>query len=135
MATEGSIASAFAAAAKGQSSIPVAQLASAARAAGASPSLAEVKAWGQKCGATVDSASFAAFCMQTSHKDTQEDLLAFFEAMDLQQTGKVKKKELRKCLTTFGEPLTEQEADDVLNSLFPDEEDVQYQVLIQKLLQ
>ncbi|CDI76816.1 myosin light chain TgMLC1, putative [Eimeria acervulina] len=134
MATESSIASAFAAAAKGQSSFPVGQLATAARAAGASPSLAEVKRFGDKCGASVGAAAFKEFCMQTSHKDSEEDLLALFEAMDLQLTGKVKKKDIKKCLLTFGEPLTQQEADAVLDELFPEEEDIPYQVFIQKLL-
>ena len=72
--------------------------------------------------------------MQTSHKDSEEDLLALFEAMDLQLTGKVKKKDIKKCLLTFGEPLTQQEADAVLDELFPEEEDIPYQVFIQKLL-
>lgn len=135
MATDTSIASAFAEAAKGGSSFPVDQLAIAARTAGASPSLAELKACAAKCSGKVTSAVFAAFCKETSHKDSPEDLLGFFQSMDLMGTGKVKKEEVKKCLMNFGEGLSAQEADAVLDDIFPGQEEISYQILVQKLLQ
>lgn len=135
MATEGSIASAFAAAAKGGSSFPADQLAVVARTAGASPSLAELKAAQAQMGGGVTSSAFAEFCKRTSHKDSLEDILLFFQSMDLAGTGKVKKSEVRQCVMNFGEKLSQQEADAVLDDLFPGQEEINYQVLAQKLLQ
>ncbi|OEH77289.1 uncharacterized protein LOC34622825 [Cyclospora cayetanensis] len=135
MATDSSISSAFAAAAKGGTSFPVEQLATAARTAGASPSLAELKAFAAKCSGGVNSAVFADFCKQTSHKDTAESLLTFFQSMDLMGTGKVKKTEVKKCVMNFGECLSEEEANAVLDDIFPGQEDISYQIFIQKLLQ
>ncbi|KAL8428131.1 hypothetical protein Efla_005834 [Eimeria flavescens] len=134
MATDSSIASAFSEAAKGGSSFPADQLASAARSAGASPSLAEVKAFAAKCSSGVTASAFADFCKQTSHKDSPQDLLAFFQSMDLMDTGKVKKEDVKKCLMSFGEGLSDAEADGVLNDIFPGQEEINYQLLVQKLL-
>ncbi|KAL8446789.1 hypothetical protein Emag_004550 [Eimeria magna] len=135
MATDSSIASAFAEAAKGGSSFPAENLAVAARTAGASPSLAEVKAFAAKCSGGVTAGAFAEFCKQTSHKDSPEDLLNFFQSMDLMGTGKVKKEDVKKCVMNFGEGLSAAEADAVLEDIFPGQEEINYQLLLQKLLQ
>ncbi|CDJ64021.1 myosin light chain TgMLC1, putative [Eimeria necatrix] len=135
MATDSSITSAFNAAAKGKPSFPADQLATAARAAGASPSLAELKAFASKCGAEVNSGMFADFCRKTSHVDSADDLLSLFQSMDLMGTGKVRKTDVKKCLMNFGEALSVQEADAVLDDIFPNQEDIDYQILVQKLLQ
>ncbi|KAL8429306.1 hypothetical protein ACSSS7_006671 [Eimeria intestinalis] len=134
MATESSIASAFAEAAKGGSTFPTENLAAAARTAGASPSLAEIKAFGAKCSGGVTAAAFAEFCKQTSHKDSPEDLLNFFQSMDLMGTGKIKKEDVKKCVMNFGESLSAAEADAVLEDIFPGQEEINYQLLLQKLL-
>ena len=67
---------------------------------------------------------FGSFCVamkyNTREPDVDEDLLKAFYVFDKGNTGKIKATELKSTLMSLGEPLSEQEADELIRNCFPD---------------
>ena len=67
---------------------------------------------------------FGSFCVAMKENkrepDIDEDLLRAFFVFDSGNTGKIKATELKQTLTSLGECLTEQEADELIRTCFPD---------------
>ena len=67
---------------------------------------------------------FGSFCvaMKTNKRepDIDEDLLKAFYVFDKNNSGKIKATELRKALTSLGEPLSDEEAHELIENCFPD---------------
>ena len=67
---------------------------------------------------------FGSFCVAMKKNkrvpDVDEDLLKAFYVFDKNNSGKIKATELRKALTTFGEPLSDEEVHELIEACFPD---------------
>lgn len=134
MATEASAQVAFSEACGGAATLDAKKVGGAARAAGASPSLAEISEFTSKAGGGISFAAFKEFCLKTSHKDDPADLGDFLKALDSTGSGVVPKTALRNCLSTFGEPLSVQEIDTVLDAVAPGKDVVDANRLLAALL-
>lgn len=134
MATDASAEAAFTEASRGSSTLEAGKIASAARAAGASPSLAEISAFTSKAGSSVSLSAFKEFCLKTSHKDDPADLADFLKAFDSTGSGFVPKTALKNCLSTFGEALSAQEIDAVLDAVSPGQDSVDAAKLLTMIL-
>ena len=67
---------------------------------------------------------FGSFCVAMKankrQPDVDEDLLKAFYVFDKNNSGKIKATELKSTLMSLGEPLSEQEADELIRNCFPD---------------
>ncbi|PFH31489.1 hypothetical protein BESB_029240 [Besnoitia besnoiti] len=125
---------AFEEAAEGQPQITAEKAAQAARKLGLAPSLADVETLHKNLtGAGVDPQTFAKFCHFCARsEDEGEQLATFFKAWDPTESGFISKAAAKNILRSFGEPLTEEEADFAIRVLADDADRINYREFCDK---
>lgn len=92
-----------------------------ARQLGLAPSYADVQKCEQQNGMQLNYSTFQAFAAQSTHpEDNVEDLVGAFAYFDPNGTGTLTVQQMRNILTTFGEPLTQEEMSIVEKEFFTD---------------
>lgn len=115
--------------------INMAQAAGLARQLGMSPSYADVNKFSEKHGDSVDWITFSKFRSQLLHPDDKLDnFVAAFAYFDPNSNGFLTLKQMKNILSTFGEPLNEQEAELVLGQFCSGGDQVDYRAFCEKIL-
>eukprot|EP01071_Lankesteria_metandrocarpae_P012748 Lankesteria_metandrocarpae@DN6226_c0_g1_i1.p1 len=106
-----------------------------ARELGFAPSLADMERVRQKNGDNIDMDLFKGLLKEYAHsEDTRDHLISVFRHYDSNGSGQLSKKQIRNLLSSFGEPLTEKEIDDLFSKLGVSSDPVNYEEVITRML-
>lgn len=93
-----------------------------ARKLGLAPSSSDEDKIREKYGETLDFEQFLEYLTMCLHENDNVDSLArTFEAFDAKGEGRLSKKQMKNILTTWGDPLSDAEATEILNSFSADD--------------
>lgn len=97
------------------------------------PSYADIETLRAATKTTVDRKTFEKFCRAVVHNEDEGGKLAsVFKVWDTSNTGVLPKTQVKFILQTFGDPLTEEEADFAIRVLADDEPQVNYRLFCEK---